>query len=174
MTSTIDSLNYCLYDMTRDAFNQITPETQSPLIHIPDCADTIQELVDKAGLIETHDFITQTYVQVQIKRCITECMCGVFADGVVTLSDVPMVMKTVKELAKVMNSMQEKRIGYAEIRKDAIAPLIECILSILLQMMIPKPLLAIVQVVLKQSMELLGTDVLSHAPDKPWFCCIFH
>jgi hypothetical protein len=99
-------------------------------------------------------------------------MKGVFADRKVTIGDVAIIMQTVHELATLINHVQDKKLGLVEIGKDSIVPLIQCTLSLLLQMLVPQPLFGLIDTVLTHSIALLEINVASRVDQIPWLCCI--
>lgn len=166
----LDTLTFTVYNMTRDAFNNITPESQAPLVSLNQSSDTVKVIMCAADVAAASDFISQPDIRASIQECISKCMQGVFADGEVTLSDMPTLMTTVNEMASVINGLNEKRIGYVEISKRSIIPLIECVVSVLVQMLVPAPCLQIVRPVIRQCVKLLDTSVMSRVDKTPWFC----
>jgi hypothetical protein len=167
------TLDTVVYDVALDAFNAITPTDQAPLVNLGTCTVTLSKLSPLEHDASVTAFLGVPEVQASIKTTIAQCAEGIFADGVVTIGDVGILMATVTELADTVNRLQHKQLGYAEITKSSIVPLIECLTMLLIQMLLPEPFLSVAACAVAQSIKLLRTDVAPRARARePLFCCL--
>jgi hypothetical protein len=120
-----------------------------------------------------NEFISQNPVRTIIRTNLVTAFRGIFADGAVSLSDIPIVIDTVRSITTALNALPHdpKRVAVA-IAQESIIPIIECILIIVCQMMLPGGADDIVKII-RSTSGVLATQIVPFADKQGWLkmCC---
>lgn len=86
------------------------------------------------------------------------------------MSDMPIIFKMVKQIAQSLNAVHDKSTIVVEIGSHTLLPLVEIIVVLVAQMVLPPAQFSLIKTVLGMAFDMLGTNI---APLAAQPCCAF-
>jgi len=174
-----DELQRILYDMAQRIFNNITPREQKPAIAKEDVDYALNLVTDVVHADNAFDYLVAeegVYMR-KLVLAIESGMRDVLRDNAITVTDVPAVMRMIKEIGQSINQMHAKRDAFVQIGIHTLLPMVEVIVCLVTQMIVPTAQYALARSIISVSFDLLSTNVqplvAKHCGWLSRLCCIF-
>ncbi len=169
-TKTSDALENKVYQIATSVFNNITPQEQQSKISKEDVLYNLNNLNSVINSKDAFNYLTagDGYYTRQLISAIESGMRDVLKDGKVTITDAPAIIQMVKNVAQSVNSIEKKQSAIVQIGKHSLLPIIQIIMCLVGQMMLPSGEYVIVKNLLTISFELLDTTLAPAFLKKKW------
>src|SRR6476646_5236735 len=97
---------------------------------------------------------------------ITACLKNVFTDGKMTLSDFPIILRTINDIAKNVNTL-----NILNVKASSVIDVLEVIICVVFQMVLPPGEYDIARTILVPAFGLLRTNITTSKTLKMLLCC---
>jgi hypothetical protein len=160
-----------VFSMASNVFDGITPVEQRPKVARDDVQNALLQLGKLVNSSEAFEYLTVNdgiYAK-QITSIIKKCMQDVMEDKLITISDIPILIKAIKDLASSVNDVNDKLDAVTKIGSHTLVPVLELVVCLVAQMIFNSTEYTIARNIISLSFELLQTEVFS-VRARGWFC----
>lgn len=167
-----EAVNILVVDVAQRIFDSITPADVKSKVSQSEIEYTLQQLNAVMNSNQALQYLTANdneYLQ-KITLAIESGMRDVFSDSAITMGDLSVIFKMVKEVAQSLNSIHDKGTAVVEIGSHTLLPLIEIIIVLVAQMILPPGQFALMKTILGMAFDMLSTNItpLTKQP-----CCVW-
>jgi hypothetical protein len=154
-------LENIVYKMASDIFNNITPLNQKSQVSKDDVSISLNNLSNVVNSNEAYSYLTDSdsFYMRSLTTAIDSGMRNVLSDSKITISDIPTILKMVKDIVYSVNHIHSKKSAIVQISKHSLLPLIETIICITAQMLLTSGQYEIVRGIILLAFELLDTTL---------------
>jgi hypothetical protein len=150
-----------IYSMATTVFDNITPRSQQPVISKADVDYALQQITDTIDTNSAYKYLTAedgVYMS-KLILAIESGMRDVLSDNTVTIADVPAILTMIKLIGQNVNSIHDKKDAAIQIGIHTFLPVIEVIVCLVAQMLLPPAEYQIAKSVIATGFDLLATNV---------------
>jgi hypothetical protein len=165
-------VNDFVVNIAKQIFNNITPSNVKPQVSQVDIEYTLGQLNAVINPSQALQYLTvndNEYMQ-KLTLAVESGMRNVFSDQAITMSDLPAVFKMVKQIAQSLNAIHNKGTAVVEIGSHTLLPMLEVIIVLVAQMILPPAEFAMLRTVLGLAFDMLSTSI---APMSKQPCCVW-
>ena len=153
-------------------FDNITSSDVKARVSKEDIVYTVKQLEGVINADEALHYLTindGVFLQ-QITLAIESGMREVFSHDQISLSDLPAICRMVKQVAQSINHMHTKSAAIVTISTHTLLPMLEILILLVAQMIVPPAEFASVKLILSTAFDLLSTNI---QPIMKRPCCVW-
>ena len=157
-----DIVSSLALNMAYKIFDAITPASLKADISKTDIEYALKQMTSTISSEQVFKYLTVNdgNMMQKIILAVQSGMRDVFQDQKVTWSDAPAISKMVKEIGQSLNSINTKKPIAVQVGTHTLLTLIETIVCLVVQMLLPAPEFGIAKTIIQMAFDLLSTNVI--------------
>jgi hypothetical protein len=157
----ITDLQEIIYKMSSSVFDSITKPEQISKISQTDVKYALNNLVAIINTKDAFSYLTENdgYYTRRLTTAIADNMRDILLDSEITITDVPIFLKMIKEITISVNNIHAKQNAVVQISIHSFVPLIQTVILLSCQMFLPKSQYDIAKMIIIYAFQLIETNL---------------
>lgn len=171
-------VNTIVLKIAKSVFDNIKPAGAQPKISAEDVNNSLEAMAAVVDPKQAISYLTSNDGEYSRKLILTvqTGFEAILKDGQINVSDLPSILIMIKELGHDLNSIHSKGTAFVEIGVHSLVPLVQIVVLLVLQMLLPGAEFAMIRPLVCVGFDLLTTTVIALSRRKwvlwnPFDCC---
>jgi hypothetical protein len=172
------SLLELISGMAVNIFDEVTPANQKAQLNVPSVAYAVQNLQNKVDVSQVIAYLNADnglYAK-RLVGCIATSLREILADGQVSMTDAPVVMKLIKDSVTNLNAFHQAAPSIATATSENLVPVLETVVCTVLQLLLNESEFTAMLPIVHMSFSLLQTTLIpamKSVPFAAWLRSLF-
>jgi hypothetical protein len=124
-----------VFDFSLAIYNIVSPQDHSPTINVPESVQKVD--IKDSAVVAYLNAVDQKALD-ELNVIFSSAFQAIIADNIISISDIPVFIKLVKDVSQKMNEFTERNTGIKEVSKLSIISFLRVVTVIVCQMLLPK------------------------------------
>ena len=173
-TQSHSALQDLVFSIASRVSASVVPVDQQSPVAKQDVQTALKELDTALNSQEAFAYLTGAdglYMK-RLTAAVTAGMQNILQDGKVTVTDVPAMLFMVRDIACNVSVMHAKKDAVVQIAQHTLYTLVQAIVCLAAQMMMPAPEYLIAKAIVGAAFELLRSTMIPLIKQKGWLCLL--